>query len=912
MKPKGHHGVAEAAGLELFKKAFGSKHRALGAFYLGNWIADFSQMVEPVGMESARELANVLSPISTIIEGIFEELHSSAALAERDAMNPLERALHEVPLAPLRLADKLIGVGDIIGHSLDLLLIGEDDTRDFAIAHMVHELFFVLGYFDFAFEREDTQEKDEFLLTFEEYKAVFGARRGSVGTRPAPDRGSQSQPAPPTPGAFTQYYPHEHYDRPVHPTQDNIVAPGRQEESGKLRVGPTPGEQARDGYRSKKLPAGPRAKSSTDHVARGEGNLRPLRPGAKETGPPDIYSYLRDYFEGTAGLLSELDEAFAKALKSPPQPRGGGGSYADEWVQLLAKAGHTIHQIEDFFAHSNFVELAIDQLKMKEHFIDTKEGLFDRDFASTVFDLRLRRYINLPKKKPEPWFVDAAELLGAANPFGDGTDREIFDARVKEPETWVVTAYFDIRDTILAIMHSLHLGPEDPHTKRHQNPEDLDPLDRAALHVVDPFSSSGQEVQATMIDLYNLLKDPRAALQAAENRVVRELKEKQPEMVKQKESAEQPFFTEQDISRISESLSLMKGVHPEVLQRFTNFFVLGNKVRATKGLVKSIFEAAGIVEKAILNPVSLVSGTFTDIASENVNHMVRRRIFKAIGAERIGCHSLIAKDHEEGTLYQPSFHCAAAVHAHIFDVLLRDRSADPQDQYVDWLELLETLLRNPGTPIDDRAATTVRIKSHGQITHVVTRGEQLDTLSEPSKSLTQRYSRTSMQKKYRPYNARTPEDGFHWRMIADVNFATTGQSDATARRMINAALKSIGAPKVGGVNYALKPGMKLQIPFQTDSRDIEIAAQDTEPWWEKVLRADKPDWEVVRPKSMGGPGIGHELRYISRADFKDTIARGQFLREVFREFYRPEAGAGGTYLAPNRTDHKWPFATNHL
>ena len=56
--------------------------------------------------------------------------------------------------------------------------------------------------------------------------------------------------------------------------------------------------------------------------------------------------------EMTAGLLCEVDEAFRRL---------GARSVKDDDPELhktLAKLGHALHQVEDFFAHSNWAELA--------------------------------------------------------------------------------------------------------------------------------------------------------------------------------------------------------------------------------------------------------------------------------------------------------------------------------------------------------------------------------------------------------------------------------------------------------------------------------------------------------------------------------------------------------------------------
>lgn len=94
-----------------------------------------------------------------------------------------------------------------------------------------------------------------------------------------------------------------------------------------------------------------------------------------------------------------------------------------------------------------------------------------------------------------------------------------------------------------------------------------------------------------------------------------------------------------------------------------------------------------------------------------------------LGSQRIGCHSLIAKDKGPEVFHDAAMNCAKAVHKYVIDTLVRhanhqpssdacrwpegsiDTNAIPQAEEIDWLELLESLLTNPTADLTKRPGT---------------------------------------------------------------------------------------------------------------------------------------------------------------------------------------------------------------
>ena len=136
----------------------------------------------------------------------------------------------------------------------------------------------------------------------------------------------------------------------------------------------------------------------------------------------------------TAGLLAQVDRDLRRlvaSLKIKPTVAGNRKfeqlDRDPQWHTCLAKLGHALHQVEDFFAHSNWIELAVQRLgpEYADKFLPPKASPAFIDRSRSVVEKRLVRH--LTAKLPN-W-------------------------RDHDPERWVVTGYFDIRDTIVSLLH---------------------------------------------------------------------------------------------------------------------------------------------------------------------------------------------------------------------------------------------------------------------------------------------------------------------------------------------------------------------------------------------------------------------------------------------------------------------------
>lgn len=846
MKGSGHEGVAKDVGLPMLEEAFGDDKKSLKAFYLGNWLTDMSQLVDPVAYASVRDGIGSLDFLTAehekLVDRIFDSFIAEESIARLDIDEALINTVREALVDAEELAafeEAHVEIKTHLTSMLNALFIGATDGRESKLGLVVRQTFFIIGYFKFV-HPEGTDDRER--MDYDAYKAVFGEPGAPQGDRFIPGSARPdgtmevALDATDRPGGYTQYYPHEHMDRPHVGPGERDFAPGPQRVNRPFRIGATPGPGSLPGKAGK---PGPRSRS-----------------GAKEV-TPDLYSYLRDHIECTAGLLAEADDAFARALAQ------GFDDTDPEWHQILAKTGHALHQVEDFFAHSNFAELAATQLgpDYLDKILPSKIG---PDFLYTtndIFDRRLRRYVN---------------TVGVM-------EQKEFESINKESEDWVVTGFFDFLDTANSILHmseaTVGLEAHDPTTYVHDGWESL------KAFVRDP-SDKVDEVKETLRDTLDFVTDPKAEWDNDDNSVAKRFKEPYDEWIT---SVTRETMSDEQIAAICRDIPLLKSVpHPEVIGVFVNVVILATKVDKLKEPVEPLWSAWKEVRDFLSRPYAYIAEKVSEFLADKLKAVSlnllkffgKDLVFEhVLGSKRIGCHSLLSKDHGNELLYAQARECAAAVHWYVMHTLLRDRSDPDVPEQIDWLELLEHFLTNPMAAEEGEKTEPVRLELMASRVIVTSGGDQLDS-PIAANSLTKRFSSSTAA----PYR-------LTWRDIADANFGTKGRSDAECRAIVNAVLRTSeqGYP-VAKPNYAFRPGVPLVIPYQTVFLVSTKTVEHEPAWWRRVIT--EKDWTVLRgreEKQMGlstAPYAGHVLQEFLESDHQAQIDRGKALRIALRRQYR--------------------------
>lgn len=486
---------------------------------------------------------------------------------------------------------------------------------------------------------------------------------------------------------FTAYYPHEHLDRPVNPSPTRSTVSGQTDYDDRLAHGP---------------------------------ESKPLQQKY------DLYKYLRDHIKIISGILTDLDQKWASRYL---QPAGGKVTDNDiDWNLGLAELGHAVHQIEDFFAHSNFIEHAAEV--MGGDFIPPKLQIFDDE----RYRKRLRKY--------DPFRPEAA--------WND-----------YPRENYVVTGYFDVVDTFISFLHLVEggllglLGTElrDPTREVHKI------LD-VYTNEQEPGEIIVQRFDKLMHDFFEALSGPdklsdknndvaKAIKKIIDdsffgdvNDFIDELQKAQlNSIVMERVIAELPLYKE----LTSEAENILTPEQVAFILKLMGDFIHGVMVIFKFGKAAySVYDAYTTIQEFLAAPnVWLTKSLSTGVAKKIMKmtgFTAKELLYTAFGMERLGCHSLISKDHGQEWLYTPMKNCAMAVHHYVIKTILRWQ--DPTyhnraetEKWVNWLELLEHFLNHPGADVvctNKKEVPVTRI-------HVLTEDEKKMTKEKLLKKLVEKY-----------------------------------------------------------------------------------------------------------------------------------------------------------------------------
>jgi hypothetical protein len=172
----------------------GKDNRSVNAFYFGNWLTDVFQTVDPVtywsGSKKAKE--SVKNAIDLLIEEILPTIFPR--LIKKELVNSLKTQIK-----------KYVDKGkELINEKIDLLVSFQTNERDSNLVQFFRQSFLIIGYFKFVHPNSSDQKP---RMNFECFMRVFSRSNDTRGA-------SDSNLANDRPGAFTQYYPYHHLDRP--------------------------------------------------------------------------------------------------------------------------------------------------------------------------------------------------------------------------------------------------------------------------------------------------------------------------------------------------------------------------------------------------------------------------------------------------------------------------------------------------------------------------------------------------------------------------------------------------------------------------------------------------------------------------------------------------------------------------
>lgn len=612
---------------------------------------------------------------------------------------------------------------------------------------------------------------------------------------------------------FRQYYPYEHMDRPVHPA-------------------PTPVSSEYVQY-DDRLATGPRNSHDAHSIS------------------PDLYWYLRDNIQIIAGRLTELDLNWGShylSMSPPPDTDL-------EWNLGLARLGRAIHGIEDFYAHSNFIEHAAKI--MGDRYLPLEFQLFDK----RRFLKRLKKYNY--SSVPEDWALNA-------------------------DEDSVVTGYFDFIDTMFSISHILEEGVAG---------FTIHPVDGTRhLRTVWDYSVDPERFDKTIgdkivADFLDVVTNPKRLFSENEgNSVVVAIKSVVNESYlgdvdKFIEALQKPATSPSDLAVLFRAMPVFRDLQELIDSNQSNAdseaagIILAGFLNLVRMLmvpiqggraVKSTYEAIKTVQEFVASPLLWIEKQIAkSVALYLVNvalFFAKESIYESKGMERIGCHSLIAKDHGNEVLYKEMKSCATAVHFYVIKTLLRWRDAGfanrpTNERWVDWLELLEYFTMHPLLGVVCNIEKLIPVSK----SHSLMESDRRKTFDLLLKELAVQYQPTTLMPAGTPLDMRAIfKENFSHSIQRNRNFAAAEQA------------LSLLLPSTLAVPLKLR---RIIIPHIRHALQVCDPTAATPRWYMNVM---KDGWQAIKN------GDVHSLKYHNdRTDAEQQLREADNLRKQLEAVYRP-------------------------
>ncbi len=797
MDPDGHHKVADMAGFPRLRGAFQKRmgpDARLDAFYLGNWLTDVSQVIDPKALE---RFAAVEPDIHKAIDEKIETLLNGVYVVENSLFKPIISFFDpqkEIAKLHPRLRDLVSGVIHNVLRS--------SGNKPSLFYQLAQSGLLLKGYFKFV-HPEESQKPPRMDLNA--YVAVFDAM-------------------------FTQYYPHEHFDRPEKRPSTPPISSGQ-------------------------LP---------------EYDYRPFSgPGASLPGAPDLYTYLREDIQVIAGLLTELDLTWASPFLALPKNASSIGDDSIAFNIGLAKLGHALHAVEDFFAHSNFIEHVATVVG------DDMLPQFYEYRYSSRFWKRLKRYSHLSMAQ---------------------------DWRLLASEDYVVTGYFDAADTINSLGHFIWdglLGIADLEARDFtRDVAFFHHLETHPYHVYETkVESEASKYLHALLELLEL--KPKDLNNIKENTLVKDVKELLTEapfsgdIIKVYKAFDDPYADPVALEKIVGRMTLFQNIAAlknnnneqaiaRVIAASFNFIKLLRGAFAYGQYIGTLYQAHKEFQEFYIAPMLWIRKKIAAIATEKVIKTIAESglyfakdfILYTGTAERVGCHSLMAKDHavHEERNYEKMQDCAAAVHYAVVDAMMRwddDGFANrpSNEQWINWLDLLEFFLCNPKVDVVCNTKKAFAI----DVVHTLTSDEKKMKYRELLKSLSEQYL-----SKYQPTTILPTGTPYDMQTVFKQQITDRLKSGELKKWVVENTYKSV-APIVFPPLQIIRVIMPF-IPYETTVCTFPTGSNK---WYIPIV---KQGWDVIKTANPH-TWVYHD----NRTAAEQALKASDELRRELERLYRPPA-----------------------
>lgn len=840
MNTHGHHRAADEAGLPRLKEAFadlGVQGVNLTAFYFGNWLTDLSQLRDPDIARSLSSLARdvperLANSVGSIIAGLHSFIDSNIHKSDFD-FSP------ETAATP--------GDSDRLVENTKAALYEATGQAASDWSKAMQQLLMSFA----ALGATGWDELATALVKFKAYaKFVYPdpkAQRPSLDLRVFLNLFDRN---------FTQYSPHEHLDRPhcsVGLDPNCCKSWGRY-----LATHP-------DRLYASKL-------ATDEHAIGSDGS--------------SIYAYLEEDRRVVSAALAVIDRDWASRYFT----KSVDYNTDLQFHQGLADFGHALHAIEDFFAHSNFIEHAAtarggEYLKQQLYKRDQTGGLPSLeqtrgDFETTKVFRRLKRFT--PDIEEQEKFAGWTFLT---------------------EEHSVVTGYFDRSDTLISVIHILEEVFDFARPK--------DTLDIFSDYVNEYLDDRSNELIEPMNKIIATAKQ-----QPAEGKLSTDLRVILDHYTENRKLKQLDFAAARlDILATIRAKGRFYRVPDEILDVVaTLVFRLANEalVDARTGrVVWNLYQLIKTIVEIYENPLGFLAEPliitkrkgawfnlkfagkwlhkiFFDAQFDTLRFKLRTELHAMLGGYRIGSHSQLAKDYDDEALYPQAFNCARALHWYVVDTMCRWtdqtwlKQASDDSKWVDWDELLGHFLRHPRMYTAEDVSKSGLMELVGYEKYeVASEGETFRTIAATklARSPIDGSLRYGSYEEFLVANLYLDQDRLF--RVSPIGGGTVVDEAAVAELV---AATGMGTRVANGRSYSLRQGLILWFPFTVD---VEMEQLESSLWFTDVMDLTTEEWRRqtaayadAKSRMSRPPYQYHQPQYFGANGKKSgSAAQDEFVRD---------------------------------
>jgi hypothetical protein len=500
-----------------------------------------------------------------------------------------------------------------------------------------------------------------------------------------------------------------------------------------------------------------------------------------------------------------------------------------------------MHGVEDFFAHSNFVEHAcriMDSSFIDKNIIDHGWFSSKKDKHKNLFSKRIRRYEN-PSDSDLGNDAEKCEIKIEE-------DNKNWQTKLKT-ETDIVTGFFDTTDTIISISH-LFFDFVEPDIL---NPKKL--FEETLTNILDYFPGPVKSID------YSSYPPPYNKLQGKgfENK----------DLTKPDVSAEVIGILLSDLKLRTDQNDGIKKYNQEIIimiQALTS-----DELKNGLKLTYNLWKTCRMIFKIVTDPVGFITDQLKSL-KKYIKHNVfidtsifigAKYLAEYYGHTRIGSHSLLAKDTKESFLYEYGMNCAKSTQWFILKYLFRwlDKTwtFENNTKWINWVQLIEFFLRHPASDYIKEIETIENIAA-------ITFQFELNKGMSPS-DYENAFLKMAESKKYASSFTPTKYCKYYWEAIIDVNFHVRENMEKENRgnlsyEKINVQRKRILKKVFSSSKFwKLNPTNKkhyiaLLLPFQKVKDFRYSFLKPPEKWFIEIMQPRKVareiTWALFRQESF--------------------------------------------------------------